>query len=69
MAGAVRHEVADHRVADEREVAYRVGHPLHTEFAAKILEETNAWRLVEAPFDAPAPMAIPATARAPRLAN
>ena len=30
-------------------VAHRAGHALHTEFAAKILEETHAWRLVEAP--------------------
>jgi UDP-3-O-[3-hydroxymyristoyl] N-acetylglucosamine deacetylase len=29
-------------------VAHRAGHALHTEFAAKILEETNAWRLVGA---------------------
>ena len=28
-------------------VAHRAGHALHTEFAAKILEETQAWRLVE----------------------
>src|SRR5216684_4930063 len=39
-------------------VAHRAGHALHTEFAAKILEETHAWRLVEAPLDlAPLPMA------------
>jgi UDP-3-O-[3-hydroxymyristoyl] N-acetylglucosamine deacetylase len=30
-------------------VAHRGGHALHTAFAAKILEETDAWRLVEAP--------------------
>jgi UDP-3-O-[3-hydroxymyristoyl] N-acetylglucosamine deacetylase len=29
-------------------VAHRAGHALHTEFVAKILEERNAWRLVEA---------------------
>src|SRR6187431_127523 len=29
-------------------VAHRAGHALHTEFAAKILEETLAWRLVDA---------------------
>jgi UDP-3-O-acyl-N-acetylglucosamine deacetylase len=29
-------------------VAHRAGHALHTEFAAKILEETHAWRLVDA---------------------
>src|SRR5215510_11256414 len=28
-------------------VAHRAGHALHTEFAARILEETHAWRLVE----------------------
>ena len=27
--------------------AHRAGHALHTEFAAKILEETHAWRFVE----------------------
>ncbi len=30
-------------------VAHRAGHALHTEFAAKILEEAQAWRFVEAP--------------------
>ena len=30
-------------------VAHRGGHALHTAFAAKILEETDAWRLVESP--------------------
>ncbi|MGB7219876.1 MAG: UDP-3-O-acyl-N-acetylglucosamine deacetylase [Vicinamibacterales bacterium] len=30
-------------------VAHRGGHALHTEFAAKVLEHTEAWRLVEAP--------------------
>ena len=29
-------------------VAHRGGHALHTAFAARILEETDAWRLVEA---------------------
>ena len=29
-------------------VAHRGGHALHTAFAAKILEEVDAWRLVEA---------------------
>src|SRR5947209_9758311 len=54
-------------------VAHRAGHALHTEFAAKILEETHAWRLVEAPIvDS---VAIPAAAipvkgaPAARLAN
>jgi UDP-3-O-[3-hydroxymyristoyl] N-acetylglucosamine deacetylase len=33
-------------------VAHRGGHALHTAFAAKILDEADAWRLVEAPADA-----------------
>ena len=32
-------------------VAHRGGHALHTAFAAKILEEVDAWRLVEADAD------------------
>ena len=52
-------------------VAHRGGHALHTAFAAKILEESDAWRLVEAPAD-PAVVAIPSAAAAKpaaRLAN
>jgi len=52
-------------------VAHRAGHALHTEFAAKIIEETQAWRLVEAPLDG---VALPADGvgvpkAAPRLAS
>ena len=48
-------------------VAHRAGHALHTEFAAKILEETHAWRLVGAADVAatgfvPVPSAKPAPA-------
>jgi UDP-3-O-[3-hydroxymyristoyl] N-acetylglucosamine deacetylase len=52
-------------------VAHRAGHALHTEFAAKILEESHAWRLVEAPFEAPMPIGAAAAVKsaAPRLAN
>jgi len=51
-------------------VAHRAGHALHTEFASKILEETHAWRLVEAPADGIAlPMGLPAKSGAPRLAS
>ena len=50
-------------------VAHRAGHALHTEFAAKILEETHAWRLVEASGDALLPHSVPVTAAVPRLAN
>jgi UDP-3-O-[3-hydroxymyristoyl] N-acetylglucosamine deacetylase len=51
-------------------VAHRAGHALHTEFAAKILEETHSWRLVEAPLDQ-APLPVGGTVKhvAPRLAN
>jgi UDP-3-O-[3-hydroxymyristoyl] N-acetylglucosamine deacetylase len=52
-------------------VAHRGGHALHTAFAAKILDDQEAWRMVEAPMDAPvlgAPVALPAKS-APRLAN
>src|SRR5690349_18280949 len=51
-------------------VAHRAGHALHTEFAAKILEESQAWRLVEAPLDAVAPLGVPLAVKdSPRLAN
>src|SRR5262245_18632378 len=50
-------------------VAHRAGQALHTEFATKVLEETQSWRLVEAPMDGTVP--LPAAVRdvAPRLAN
>ena len=52
-------------------VAHRGGHALHTAFAAKILEEADAWRLVESPADAPmVPVSSVAAANASaRLAN
>jgi UDP-3-O-[3-hydroxymyristoyl] N-acetylglucosamine deacetylase len=50
-------------------VAHRAGHALHTEFAAKILEETHAWRVIEAPLDpASLPVGVPVK-HAPRLAH
>jgi UDP-3-O-[3-hydroxymyristoyl] N-acetylglucosamine deacetylase len=52
-------------------VAHRGGHALHTAFAAKILEETDAWRLVETPVDpsvAGVPVAVPIKSAA-RWAN
>ncbi len=52
-------------------VAHRGGHALHTAFAAKLLEERDAWHLVESPVDPEsmtAPAAIPAN-RAAGLAN
>jgi UDP-3-O-[3-hydroxymyristoyl] N-acetylglucosamine deacetylase len=48
-------------------VAHRAGHALHTEFASRILEETQAWRLVEGPLEAiPTPLgaAIPVKSQA-----
>jgi UDP-3-O-[3-hydroxymyristoyl] N-acetylglucosamine deacetylase len=55
-------------------VAHRAGHALHTAFAAKILEESHAWRLVEAPVEAPIDgrvhLPLPVKdSRVPRLAN
>jgi UDP-3-O-[3-hydroxymyristoyl] N-acetylglucosamine deacetylase len=51
-------------------VAHRGGHALHTAFAARILEERDAWRLVEAEIDAEAPVPITAKVRpSARLAN
>src|SRR3982751_1003724 len=32
-------------------VAHRGGHALHTEFAARVLEESDAWTLITAPVD------------------
>jgi UDP-3-O-[3-hydroxymyristoyl] N-acetylglucosamine deacetylase len=49
-------------------VAHRAGHALHTEFVARILEQTHAWRLVEK-TDLTLPFALPAKAQQPRLAN
>jgi UDP-3-O-[3-hydroxymyristoyl] N-acetylglucosamine deacetylase len=48
-------------------VAHRAGHALHTEFVAKILEERNAWRLVEAGSES-LPVGLTKDATAPRLA-
>ena len=55
----VRHKILDvlgdlalvgHRIVGHL-VAHRGGHALHTAFAARILEETDAWRLVECRVD------------------
>jgi len=45
-------------------VAHRAGHALHTEFAAKILEETSAWRLIEEPELLPVTGAVAAASPA-----
>src|SRR5687768_1666383 len=43
-------------------VAHRGGHALHTAFAAQVLEETDAWTLVDGTADAAAGETAPATA-------
>jgi UDP-3-O-[3-hydroxymyristoyl] N-acetylglucosamine deacetylase len=50
-------------------VAHRAGHALHTEFAAKILEETDCWQLVDSLTDATVPASEAVAAVAPSLAN
>jgi len=50
-------------------VAHRAGHALHTEFAARILEQTGAWRLVEHTDLLPASYVATAKSPLPRLAN
>jgi UDP-3-O-[3-hydroxymyristoyl] N-acetylglucosamine deacetylase len=50
-------------------VAHRAGHALHTEFAAKVLEEKDCWQLVDAPTAVPADL-VPVTVNtAARVAN
>ncbi len=49
-------------------VAHRAGHALHAGFAHKLLEETDAWRLVDGPLEpalAEAPVADTVTTREP----
>ena len=49
-------------------VAHRGGHELHVNFAKRILEETEAWRLVESPTEpelARAPAPVPVKGAAP----
>jgi UDP-3-O-[3-hydroxymyristoyl] N-acetylglucosamine deacetylase len=51
-------------------VAHRAGHALHTEFAAKILQESACWRLVEVPDESVvAPLHGKDAVPAHRLAN
>ena len=45
-------------------VAHRGGHALHTAFAAKILEERDAWRIVDAPAEGPPSSGFRSTRRA-----
>lgn len=50
-------------------VAHRGGHALHTEFAARVLEEVEAWTLVEAPVrpSVAVPSAVSVKSAAPAL--
>jgi UDP-3-O-[3-hydroxymyristoyl] N-acetylglucosamine deacetylase len=50
-------------------VAHRGGHALHTAFAARILEETDAWRLVDVTSEGMVGVPVSAPARAAELAN
>jgi len=50
-------------------VAHRAGHALHTAFAAKVLQERDAWRIVEAPEVSPIPAAVPIGAERPVVAS
>jgi len=50
-------------------VAHRAGHALHTAFAAKVLQERDAWRIVEAPDVNPLPAPRPLGAGRPVAAN
>jgi UDP-3-O-[3-hydroxymyristoyl] N-acetylglucosamine deacetylase len=61
----VRHKILD-AIGDFALLGYRVighvvadrgGHALHTEFAAKVLQERDAWRILESPF---VPATVPA---------
>jgi UDP-3-O-[3-hydroxymyristoyl] N-acetylglucosamine deacetylase len=45
-------------------VAHRAGHALHTAFASKVLQEQDAWELVELPSTAPVP-ALPLGVKRP----
>lgn len=50
-------------------VAHRAGHALHTEFASRILEEVDAWRLVDGSEAAQAPAGVDVRATSPSLAG
>ena len=52
-------------------VAHRAGHALHTAFAARILEQTDAWKIVdgEQTMIAPSPLSTVSAKTAARLAN
>ena len=50
-------------------VAHRGGHALHTDFAAQVLSESDAWTLVETPVDPAADTLVTLPAKAAARAN
>ncbi len=50
-------------------VAHRAGHALHTAFAARLLQERDAWRIVEAPEAAPMGVPLPVSVERPAVVN
>ncbi len=50
-------------------VAHRGGHALHTEFAAHVLGQSDAWTLVESPADQAVDTAVTLSAKATARAN
>jgi len=50
-------------------VAHRAGHALHTEFARKVLQEREAWRIVEAPETSPLGVPLPVGVERPAVVN
>ena len=51
-------------------IAHRGGHALHTEFAARVLEDVDAWTLVEAPAEpSEAPGMVPIKDATPQTAS
>lgn len=50
-------------------VAHRAGHALHTAFAAKLLQERDAWRIVEAPEALPASVPLAIGVNRPAIVN
>jgi UDP-3-O-acyl-N-acetylglucosamine deacetylase len=52
-------------------VAHRAGHALHTAFAARILEQEDAWTIIEGEETriAPVPVPVVSAKTAARLAN
>lgn len=50
-------------------VAHRAGHALHTAFATKVVQERDAWRIVEGPEVEPLGVPRPMGAKRPVIAN